>query len=70
MITSEEIKEQVGNLISQRNNLTVKFAIEIKKIDQAIAALQEQCKHENKESFRQEYIGSWEDCSDCGKEDV
>jgi hypothetical protein len=69
-MSSEEIKEQVKSLSSQRNSLTAKFAIEIKKIDQAIVELQKQCKHENKASFRQEYVGSWEDCLDCGKEDV
>jgi hypothetical protein len=69
-MTSEEIKKQVENLFLQRIDLTTKFAIEIKKIDQAIGELQKQCRHENKASFRQEYVGSWENCLDCGKEDV
>lgn len=65
-MTSEEIKKQVENLFLQRIDLYNK----INKINREIVELQKQCRHENKASFRQEYVGSWEDCLDCGKEDL
>jgi hypothetical protein len=38
--------------------------------EKMIKEIQLKCPHKNLEHFRQDYVGSWSNCKDCGKEEV
>ena len=63
---SEDIKKQVVDLINKR----ILLQREIVQCNVELNNLQKQCGHENKETHNQEYVGSWTNCLDCGKEDL
>jgi len=65
-MSSEEIKKQAIELINKKISLKK----EIIQCSAELVKLQKQCKHENKEAHSQEYVGSWTNCLDCGKEDL
>lgn len=62
----EELKEELKKYYTIINNAKKQIA----GAEKMIASLRETCPHKNLEHFRQEYVGRWTNCKDCGKEDV
>lgn len=43
---------------------------QINAASKEIQKIQDKCPHLNQEHHRQEYVGRWSDCKDCGKQEV
>lgn len=59
----ESIKEKISEYKAAIKQATEK----IKIMNKLIANLQEKCPHKSSEHFKQEYVGRWVNCKDCGK---
>ncbi len=64
------MEDSIKEKLSEYRAAIQQASEKIRLMNKLIFEIQSKCPHKNLEHFRQEYLGRWSNCKDCGKQDI